>query len=143
MGGGAERSTGHRAGRSAAHGAERGAALLEAVLALAILATAGVAAAGMGAEAARAVERVREADREMRRAGALLEAVALWPREDLDRHLGDRRQGAWGLRVERPSSTLYVVVLSDSTGGRELLRTSLYRPAAEPGQSGGRGPREP
>ena len=64
----------------------------------------------------------------MRDASALLEAVALWPRADLDRHLGDRPQGAWRMQVDRPTPTLYVIVLADSTNRRELLRTTLYRP---------------
>jgi hypothetical protein len=33
----------------------------------------------------------------------------------------------WRLRIDRPTPTLYLVVLRDSVG-RELLRTSLFRP---------------
>ncbi|MGH7719759.1 MAG: type IV pilus modification PilV family protein [Steroidobacteraceae bacterium] len=109
---------------------ERGAALLEVIVALTILAVAGSSAAALVAGSVRAASRARQADVEMRRASALLEAVALWTRADLDRHLGERRQGAWVMRVDRPWTALYVVTLTDSATGRELLGTSLYRPEA-------------
>jgi type II secretory pathway pseudopilin PulG len=105
-----------------------GAALLEVLVALTILATAGVAAVAATAESARAAARLRETERELREASAFLEAVALWPREDLDRRLGDRAQGAWRLRIDRSSPTVYDVVLADSTGARVILETALYRP---------------
>jgi type II secretory pathway pseudopilin PulG len=108
----------------------RGAVLLEAMIALAILSSAGIAVVGLTAESARAVERVRAAEKEMRAANALFSAVALWTREDLDRHLGGRHQGHWIMRVDRPGPTLYVVTLNDSTNRALILRTSLYRPEA-------------
>jgi len=108
---------------------DAGAALLEVIIALAILATAAASMLAVATQAARAVERVRAAEAEIRAANAFLTAVSLWTREDLDRRLGDREQGAWRLRVDRPAETLYVVILSDSLE-RELLRTSLYRPRA-------------
>jgi type II secretory pathway pseudopilin PulG len=116
--------------------APRGAALLEVIVALTILAVAGTAAAEHARACADAVARARRADDETRRASALLDAVALWPREDLDRRLGARPQGPWTMVVERESSTLYVVTLADSArvasdgaalSGRTLLRTALYR----------------
>ncbi len=119
-----------------------GVALLEAMVALTILAMAGIWAIAMASEAGAAVRRAHAADEEIRRASAFLDAVALWPRADLDRHLGDRPEGRWILHVERPAPTLYTVVLSTAIdtvaglpdakpmGGRELLRTALYRPEA-------------
>jgi hypothetical protein len=107
--------------------ARRGAALLEALVAVAILGTAGVAFVAIGAESAEVVRRAQAADEESRAASAFLEAVALWPREDLDRRLGSRRQGPWVLRVDRPWPALYVASLRDSSDRRELLRTALYR----------------
>lgn len=106
-----------------------GAGLLEVIAAIAILSVAGVTAVLAVAEAASAVRRAREADTELRDAGAFMEAVALWTREDLDQRLGDRPQGNWRLRIGRPYPTIYTVVLTDSTGSRVLLSTSLYRPA--------------
>jgi type II secretory pathway pseudopilin PulG len=105
-----------------------GIVLLEALVALTILTVAGVAAAAAVRQSADTLQRAVAADRDLRTASAFLEAVALWPRLDLDRHLGDRPEGAWRLRVDRPLPTLYMVTLTDSTGGRTLLRTALYRP---------------
>ena len=106
----------------------RGMTLLEVLVALAILGSAGLATVMLGAESSRAVRAAREADRSLREASAFFDAVALWPREDLDRHLGARPQGPWRMRVDRPAPTLYVVTLADSSSGRTILETSLFRP---------------
>ncbi len=111
-------------------GGEAGAALLEVMAAITLLAVAGVAAVSTAAEAGRAVERARDADRGTREAGAFLDAVALWTRDDLDRRLGERPQGRWKLHVDRPDRELYTVVLADSLTGAEILRTALFRPEA-------------
>lgn len=108
--------------------ARAGAALLDVMVALAILAVAGVAAVAATGESVRAAARLRESEREIREASAFLEAVALWPREDLDRRLGDRAQGRWRLRISRPSPTVYEIALTDSTDTDVLLETALYRP---------------
>jgi type II secretory pathway pseudopilin PulG len=103
--------------------------LLEAIVAMTILAIAGAAVVALATDSARAIDRARVADVATAQASAFLDAVALWPREDLDRHLGDRGEGAWRLIVDRPTATLYTVSLADSTGTRLLLHTVLYRPA--------------
>lgn len=105
-----------------------GAVLLEAVVALAILATAGVGLVAFAAAAMQAVAHRRDAETEMRHASAFLDAVALWTRDDLDRHLGTRPEGRWRLFINRPTGTLYLVTLRDSTTGGELLHTALFRP---------------
>jgi len=107
-----------------------GAVLLEVMIALAILTSAGVTVVSLAAESARAVSRSRAAEAELRAANGFFSAVALWPRADLDRHLGDRGEGRWIMRVDRPRPTLYVVTLSDSASRALVLRTSLYRPEA-------------
>ena len=104
----------------------RGFALLEAIVALAIITIAGVAAAIAVRQGVETVSRVTANEVTVRRASAFMDAVALWPRADLDRHLGDRAEGPWRLHVDRPLPALYLVTLSDSA--RELLRTALYRP---------------
>ena len=106
----------------------RGVVLLEALVALVILTTAGAAAVTMAAEAARDIQRARRAEVAMRAANALFDAVSLWSRDDLDRHLGNRMQGAWLMRVDRPAPTLYVATLTDTSTQVELLRSSLFRP---------------
>jgi type II secretory pathway pseudopilin PulG len=98
------------------------------IVAVAILATAGTAAVAMTSESARAVESARAADLRTREASAFMDAVALWPREDLDRRLGERPQGPWRLRVDRPDPELYTLALVDSASGEELLRTAVFRP---------------
>jgi type II secretory pathway pseudopilin PulG len=107
--------------------------LLEAMVALVILGSAGITVVSLVAESARAVERAREAEKEMRAANALFSAVALWTREDLDRHLGDRHQGRWIMRVDRPRPDLYTATLSDSGTRAQVLRTSQYRVEARHG----------
>lgn len=102
--------------------------LLEALVALAILTTAGVAAVAMAAQAAHDVQRIRAAEGNLRAASAFLDVVSLWSRDDLDRHLGSRMQRTWMMRVDRPTPTLYVTSLTDTTTQQELLHTSLYRP---------------
>ena len=113
------------------HG-ERGArtvvVLLEALIALVILTTAGAIVVTMSAEAASAVRRARIAESNMRKANALFAALSIWSREDLDRHLGDRAEGQWILRVDRPAPAIYTAALTDTATHVELLRTSLYRP---------------
>ena len=105
----------------------QGAVLLEAMVALAVLATVGSAAAWTSAESIRAVTRAHESEARFRVGDRLLTAVSLWPRADLDRHLGTTRQGPLRMRIDRPHSTLYTVTLVDSTTGKVLLRTSLFR----------------
>src|SRR5213593_2051403 len=112
-------------------GDRRGAMLLEALVALAVLATVGSAAAWTASENLRTVARVYEDEARLRSASHLLTAVSLWPREDLDRHLGSRAQGPWRLRIDRPRPTLYDVSLADTATGKVLLRTSLVRVATD------------
>jgi len=108
--------------------ARRGVVLFEVLVALTILAAIGASVVSFATESGGAVTRAHEAEREMRRANALMTAVSLWPRADLDRHLGDRPQGPWSMRVYRITPTQYSVVLSDSARRRTLLATVLYRP---------------
>lgn len=104
--------------------------LLEAIVALTILAVAATTMVALAAASFNAVSRANDADAETRRANALLEAVSLWPRADLDRHLGDRAEGPWDLRIDRPNPTLYMVSLRDTASHAILLATSLYRAEA-------------
>jgi hypothetical protein len=108
-----------------------GAVLLEVVVALTILATGGVTMVALASQSMDALRRAHAAEDETARASAFLYAVSLWPRADLDRHLGERPQGHWRLRVERPLPMLYGVTITDSAGGRTLLSTTLYRPEVD------------
>lgn len=104
-----------------------GVVLFEVIVALSILIIAGLTAAVWVQETVLAVDHARHGATEVRAASDYLDLIALWPREDLDRHLGDRREGAWTVRVDRPTPTLYTVTVKDSTGARTLLRTAVYR----------------
>lgn len=106
---------------------ERGSALLEVMVALLILGVAGSAAVVMASQASRAVASAEEHEAALREASAFLDAVALWTRADLDRRLGERSQGPWRLRIDRPEPTLYLVSLRDTLTDAELLRTALFR----------------
>lgn len=113
-----------------ADGRRRGGALLEVLIAMTILGIAGASMAVLATESGRLVRRAQDREVELRRADALFTSVALWTREDLDRHLGDHPQGPWRLTVMRPTSVLYDVALRDTIGMRLVLHTVLYRPAA-------------
>jgi len=109
-------------------GTRRGLVLLEVIVALSILSVAGVSVVSLAASALSTMARANQADVASQHGNHFFDAVSLWPRADLDRHLGDRLEGPWRLRVERPIPTLYVVSLRDSTTDRILFATSLYRP---------------
>lgn len=102
--------------------------LLEAIIGMTILVIAAASVVALAQQSISAVRSAQSAERELWDAERFLEAVALWPREDLDRHLGASRQGPWRLAIERNDSLLFDVALLDSTGRRILLRTALYRP---------------
>jgi hypothetical protein len=106
---------------------ETGAALLEALTALAILGTAGVALVGQVRQAGLAASQVHSAEREFVEASEFLDMVSLWPRSDLDRHLGNRRNGPWRLAVYASPGGLYEVAVRDSSDRKVFVATSLYR----------------
>lgn len=106
----------------------RGVALLEVLVALAILGVMGSAFIEIAVQSAKVAQLARDEERRMSSASDFLEKVSLWERADLDRHLGDHPEGAWRLRLSRVSGDIYDVAVTDSTGGRMLLQTSIYRP---------------
>lgn len=110
-----------------------GAVLLEIIAAVAILALIGTAVVAQIGGAFRVQRVALREETNLSGADALLSAASLWPRADLDRHLGVRPEGPWFMRIQRPTPQLYEVILTDS-GGRALLETWLYRPDSEPGQ---------
>jgi type II secretory pathway pseudopilin PulG len=102
--------------------------LLEVLVALTILGIAGASITTLAVDAGRLVRHARQSEEDIRRASDLLDRVALWSREDLDRHLGDHAQGEWRMTVSRGATNLYLVELRDSTSATNLLTTVLYRP---------------
>lgn len=105
-------------------------ALLEVIIAMTVFAIAALSAATWVRQTMIATEAARQASIRLRAASAYLDRVALWPREDLDRHLGERHEGPYVVRVGRPLPTVYSVAMLDSTGAHSLLQTSIYRPEA-------------
>ena len=104
-----------------------GIVLLEAIVALTIVTVAMLATVAIVGQGVDSVRQAQLSEAEVRRASAFMDAIALWPRADLDRHLGNRAEGAWRLSVDRPVPTLYLVALTDSLSHRELIRTAIYR----------------
>lgn len=107
----------------------RGAVLLEVLVAMVIFTIAAAASLARAAEARHAVALARAQEERIEAASAFMDRVALWPVEDLDRHLGAHQQGPWLLDVERPGTSIYALALFDSTGRQSLVRTLVYRKA--------------
>lgn len=106
--------------------------LLEVLIAMAILGFVAASALSLAADGSSRAQRNHATEAELRDASALMDAVALWSREDLDRHLGRRPQGSWRMEIQREGDALYDVRLEDGTTARLLLQTSFYRPAVRP-----------
>jgi len=100
--------------------------LLEVIVGLTILAVGATTMVALADASLRSVSRAVAADDAIVNADDFLQAVALWPRADLDRHLGNRAEGRWQMRIDRPKPALYTVTLYDSAG-RAVLHTSLFR----------------
>ena len=105
----------------------RGAALLEAIVALTILAIAGIALLRSAAESYHVIQLSAVTERRMLDASRLMDAASLWSRAEMDQRLGERTQGDMRMRITRPLPELYQVELSDADDGRLLLATSLRR----------------
>jgi type II secretory pathway pseudopilin PulG len=103
-------------------------ALLEVIVAMTILVIAALSTVAWVSQAADAVARTSAAAAEVDQASDYLDRIALWTREDLDRHLGPRREGVWTVTVERGTPTLYAVTIRDGSDARAILHTTLYRP---------------
>jgi len=111
--------------------ARSGTALLEVIAAVTIVSIGALTVMSVARQSILAVRQSRDAEEELTSASTFLEAVALWPREDLDRRLGERSQGRWRMYVERTSQRTYDVVLSDSARPVVFLRTTLFRPVPD------------
>lgn len=108
-------------------GARAGATLVEAVVALTLLGMVGLVGVELTRGAGDVVEISRASEAAMNAADDFLNAVSLWSRTELDQRLGEREQGPWRQEIQRPTNTLYIVTLRDSTGTDVVLRTSLFR----------------
>ena len=102
--------------------------LIEVMVALAILVgTAGPLVALAHAALVRAAQVHREEAR-YRRASQTLTRVALLPRADLERRIGEHAMDGFAVSVQRPSPELFRLAVADTTEpARPLLVTVLYR----------------
>lgn len=107
----------------------RGAVLLEVIVAMTIFGIAGTATLVRATEARHALVLSMASEDRLNAASAFLDHVVLWPREDLDRHLGTHPQGQWWLDVEHPATDLYTIAVVDSGSHQKLLDTIVYRNA--------------
>jgi len=110
---------------------ERGAMLLEAIVALAILSLAGAATVALTSAALRAEREMGEREAVILAADRVLAASALLTRTDLDRRLGRRDIGEFTIEVQRPEPALDRIAVAEARHPAvELLVTVVYRPEA-------------
>jgi type II secretory pathway component PulJ len=106
--------------------AERGAVLLEAVIALTILLAAGVSLVSLLAASLASETALARREAETRDLDRLLAAMSLLTRTDLDRRLGRHSVGPLVAEIQRPEPTLYRLAVRRA-GGQDLV-TVVYRP---------------
>ena len=108
---------------------ERGAMLLEAIIALAILSLAGTATVALTSAALRAEHEMARREAVNLAADRVLAASALLTRADLDRRLGRRNVSEFTVDVQRPEPALYRIAVAEARHPSvELLVTVVYRP---------------
>ncbi len=78
-------------------------------------------------QARHSVALARMSEDRLNAASAFMDRVVLWPRDDLDRHLGAHTQGDWWLDIEHPVPQLYSIALLDGRSHVKLLDTMVYR----------------
>lgn len=117
--------------RRVRRGKPSGVVLLEVIVALTILSFSIASTAAVAVASLDSVRRAEGDEDAVQRATALMTAVSMWPRADLDRHLGMHAEGDMLLRIDRPDATLYDVSIADSTGRTAMLHTMLYRSIAD------------
>ena len=106
-------------------------ALLEVIVAMTILVIAALSTVAWVSQAAELVVRACAAAAAADSASDYLDRIALWTREDLDRHLGLRREGAWSVTVERRTSTLYMVTMRSNGLAHDFANDTLSSRVSE------------
>ena len=113
--------------------AERGAVLLEVIVALAMLTLAGGSLIRLVTETERTLGETRSREETLLEADRTLAGLALLTRDDLDRRIGIHPAGRFEAEIRRPTPTLYrVAVRADEPGRPELLVTVVHRPRPAP-----------
>jgi type II secretory pathway component PulJ len=108
---------------------ERGAVLLEILVALTLLVVSGASVVSLLSASLRSEAALAGREETLREADRILAGLALLTRTDLDRRLGSRRTGRFVAEVRRPEPTLYRIALRETeSASSELLVTLVHRP---------------
>src|SRR5438034_11232196 len=100
-----------RPGRRSMRRADRGVALLEALVAMAILSASGLALVGVVGAGLRSEREARERERTLAVEDRLLAALTLLKRSELDVRLGRHPLGEFIVEIQRPEPTLYRIAV--------------------------------
>lgn len=103
--------------------------LIETLAALMIVGLGVFAILSTGIAGARAVSAMSAREAHLESADELMRVVSLWPRADLDRHLGDRHEGPFILTIQLLTADVYQITIRDSSSLHSwpLLVSSTYR----------------
>ncbi|MGH7527117.1 MAG: hypothetical protein ACREMX_10475 [Gemmatimonadales bacterium] len=108
---------------------ERGAVLLEVLVALTLLVVGGASVVSLLGASLRSEAALAERELTLREADRTLTALTLLNKTDLDRRLGRHQVGASVAEVRRPEPALYRIALREAdTAAAEMLVTVVYRP---------------
>ena len=111
---------------------ERGAVLLEVLVALTILTVAGLSLVGLLTAGLRSEQDTREREHVLANEGRVLAAMTLLTRTDLDRRIGRNDVGEFVVNVQRPERTLYRIAIAHGRAAHvEDLVTVVFRRAGE------------
>jgi len=109
--------------------ATRGAALIEAIVALVILSIAGLGVVGALEQSLRVETGFREREETMLAASRVMSAMVLLTRTDLGRRLGSHPIGEFQVEVQRPEQSLFRIAVAETRApGVEALVTVVFRP---------------
>jgi hypothetical protein len=104
-----------------------GVVVIDVILGLTLLLIAGIAWITLMGQTFHSVQLVRDRERELRRAGGLLDAIAgSWGSTDFDARLGTIRIRGFELTTRALAPRLYQVTVADPTNRVPLLRTVFY-----------------
>lgn len=111
---------------------ERGAVLLEVLVALTILTVTGLSLLGLLNAGVRAEWHARERETVLANEERILAAMTLLTRGDLDRRIGRNDVGEFVVKVQRPERTLYRIAIGQRSSAHvDDLVTVVYRRAGE------------
>lgn len=108
---------------------ERGAVLLEVLVALTLLVVSGASVVSLLSASLRSEAALAEREETLRAADRTLAALTLLNRTDLDRRLGHHPAGRFVAEIRRPEPALYRIALREAdSAAAELLVTVVHRP---------------